>query len=95
MRISNILNLGIKELRSLSRDPTMLVLIVFAFTFAIYSAATAMPESLNRAAISIVDEDRSTLSTRIVGAFYPPHFMPPVLINQTQMDARMNAGLDT
>jgi len=95
VRISNILNLGIKELRSLYRDPTMLVLIVFAFTFAIYSAATAMPESLNRAAISIVDEDRSTLSTRIVSAFYPPHFRPPVLINQTQMDARMNAGLDT
>jgi ABC-2 type transport system permease protein len=45
MRISNILNLGIKELRSLLRDPHVLVLIVYAFTFAIYSAATAMPET--------------------------------------------------
>lgn len=95
MRPANILHLGIKELRSLIRDPIMLVLIIFAFTFAIYSAATAMPETLNRAAISIVDEDRSPLSMRIVDAFYPPHFVSPVLITQAQMDARMDAGLDT
>lgn len=41
---ANILHLGIKELRSLLRDPMMLGLIVYAFTFAIYSRATAMPE---------------------------------------------------
>ena len=43
MRPANILHLGIKELRSLARDPVLLVLILYAFTFAIYSAATAMP----------------------------------------------------
>ena len=40
MRAGNILHLGIKELRSLLRDPVMLVLIVFAFTFSVYSSAT-------------------------------------------------------
>ena len=30
-----------------------------------------MPETLNKAPIAIVDEDRSPLSTRIVDAFYP------------------------
>ncbi len=92
MRVNNILNLGIKELRSLARDPVMLVLIVYAFTFAIYSAATAMPETLNRAPIAIVDEDGSPLSARIIGAFYPPHFVAPALIGQPQMDAGMDAG---
>ena len=95
MRIANILHLGIKELRSLMRDPVMLFLIIYAFTFAIHTAATAMPETLHKAPIAIVDEDRSQLSQRIIDAFYPPHFMPPVLITHAEMDTRMDAGLDT
>ena len=95
MRASNILNLGIKELRSLARDPMLLVLFVYSFTLAVYTAATAIPETLNKAPIAIVDEDRSPLSARIVGAFYPPFFTPPILITPAEMDARMDAGLDT
>lgn len=91
----NIFHLGIKELRSLARDPIMLFLIVWAFSVAIYTAATAMPDTLNRAPIAIVDEDRSPLSGRIVAAFYPPHFLPPALITRDEMDARMDAGLDS
>jgi ABC-2 type transport system permease protein len=95
MRPVNIFNLGIKELRSLLRDPVMLVFIVYAFSLSIYSAATAMPETLHKAPIAFVDEDRSQLSMRIVDAFYPPYFMTPVLITQKEMDARMDAGFDT
>ena len=95
MRAANILHLGVKELRSLARDPIMLVLIVYTFTFSIYTRATAIPETLNKAPIAIVDEDRSPLSWRIVNAFYPPYFVAPELITQAEMDARMDAGLDT
>jgi ABC-2 type transport system permease protein len=95
MRIANVLNLGVKELRSLLRDPTMLVLVGYAFTFAIYTAATSMPETLSKAPIAIVDEDQSTLSTRIAGAFYPPYFIPPIMITRAEMDTRMDAGLIT
>ena len=95
MRASNILHLGVKELRSLLRDPMMIVLIVYVFTFAVYTSAKAMPETLNKAPVAIVDEDRSQLSARIIDAFYPPFFMSPVLITPTEMDARMDAGLDT
>jgi ABC-2 type transport system permease protein len=95
VRADNVLNLGVKELRSLVRDPMMLFLIVYSFTFSVYTAATAMPETLSRAAIAIVDEDRSALSARISGAFYPPYFLPPVMIDRYEMDARMDAGLDT
>ena len=91
----NVLNLGIKELRSLARDPMMLILIVYSFTFAIYTAATAIPQTLSRASISLVDEDRSPLSNRLAAAFYPPYFLPPATITQGEMDARMDAGLDT
>ncbi|MCL7750338.1 ABC transporter permease [Guyparkeria hydrothermalis] len=92
---SNIWYLGLKEFRSLWRDTIMLVLIVFAFSLAIYTAATAMPETLNKAPIAIVDEDRSPLSLRIADAFYPPSFLPPRFISAVEMDARMDAGLDT
>lgn len=95
MRIDHILHLGIKELRSLARDRIMLALIVFAFTASVYLAASAMPETLNKAPIAIVDEDRSPLSARIAAAFYPPFFLPPKMITQAEMDARMDAGLDT
>lgn len=95
MRAANILNLGVKELRGLLRDPMLLILIVYAFTVAIYTASKAMPETLNRAPIAIVDEDQSALSARIVSAFYPPYFVAPDLISQQEMDSRMDAGLDT
>ena len=77
--IANIWRLGIKELWSLVRDPMMLVLIVYTFTVSIYVAATAMPESLHKAAIAIVDEDGSPRSQRIAGAFYPPQLPPPAM----------------
>lgn len=92
---ANILHLGIKELRSLYRDPIMLALIIWAFSFAVYTASTAVPDTLSRATIALVDEDLSPLSARIAGAFYPPYFVPPVQITQAEMDARMDAGLDT
>ena len=50
---SNIYQLGIKELWSLRRDPVMMVLIAYTFSVAIYIAATAMPDSLHKAAIAI------------------------------------------
>ena len=62
----NVYRLGVKELWSLWRDPMMLVLIVYTFTAAIYVAGTAMPETLNRAPIAVVDEDDSALSARIL-----------------------------
>ena len=95
MRPANILHLGIKELRSLMRDQIMLVLIVYAFTISVYTAATAMPETLNKAPIAVVNEDRSPLSWRIVSAFYPPYFVTPEIIDHAEMDARMDAGLAT
>ena|SRR5690554_574423 len=91
-RLNNIFRLGVKELWSLARDPIMLVLIVYTFTFGVYTAATAMPETLHRAAIAIVDEDVSPLSLRIASAFYPPQFSSPQPITMSEVDPGMDAG---
>lgn len=93
--LANIRQLGIKELWSLWRDPTMLVLIVYVFTAGVYTAATAMPETLNNAPIAVVDEDRSALSERIVSALYPPQFSPPRMISWSEMDRGMDTGIYT
>lgn len=94
-RLRNIAQLSFKELRSLLRDPIMLVLIVYAFSLSIYTAATAMPETLNKAPIAVIDEDRSQLSQQIIDALYPPYFTPPALISPAELNARMDAGIDT
>jgi ABC-2 type transport system permease protein len=95
MRAKNVFHLGVKELWSLARDPIMLLLIVFAFTASIYSTASALPDSLYKAPIVIVDEDQSVLSQRVIDAFRPPLFLPPKVVSREEMDARMDAGLDT
>src|SRR5699024_6995624 len=91
-RIENIYNLGVKELWSLIRDPILLVLITFTFTASVYTAATAVPDGLQNASIAIIDEDRSTLSERIQGAFYPPQFTFPDEITLSEMDSGLDRG---
>jgi ABC-2 type transport system permease protein len=91
-RLSNIYRLGVKELWSLWRDPTMLVLIAYTFTVAIYSAATAQPDTLHMAPIAIVDEDASPLSARIASAFFPPQFGVARLITPAQVDRGLDTG---
>ena len=93
--IANIYRLGVKELWSLWRDPMLLVLIVYVFTFAVYTSATAMPDTLHKTPIAIVDEDDSPLSQRIVSAFYPPQFITPQVISMAEVDPGMDAGLYT
>ncbi|WP_414192464.1 ABC transporter permease [Legionella pneumophila] len=95
MTISNIVQLGFKEYRSLLRDPIMIALIVFAFTVQIYTTATAMPEMLHKAPIVIVDLDQSAVSQRIRDAFYPPQFIKYVTTSQAKMDSGMDEGLYT
>ena len=90
--LAHIFRLGVKELWSLARDPMLLLLIVYVFTGAVYTASTAMPETLHNTPIAIVDEDDSALSQRIVSAFYAPQFTTPKIISISQMDAGMDAG---
>jgi ABC-2 type transport system permease protein len=91
----NIWNLGIKELRSLGHDHVLIALIIFAFSYAIYSLATGMSYELRNASISIVDEDHSRLSDNIAAALLPPYFKPPQQIALKELDRRMDDGRDT
>ncbi|NGO66412.1 ABC transporter permease [Rhizobium daejeonense] len=95
MRIRHVGNLVLKELRGLMQDRMLFAFILYSFTLSIYTEARALPQVLNMAAIAIVDEDRSQLSTRLVDAFYPPYFTKPELITAAEMDKRMDSGQAT
>ena len=90
--LKNIYHLGIKEIRGLFRDWLMIALIVYSFTYAIVVASRAQPDSLNKAAIAIVDDDQSQLTKRLADAFIPPMFMPPKFITQSEIDPGMDRG---
>lgn len=93
--LSNIYWLGTKELRTLWRDKVMMFLIIYSFSFGIYIGATATSMEIHNASIAFVDQDRSTLSGRLVNAFYKPRFNTPTLISAAEMDASMDAGVYT
>lgn len=89
--LANIFQLLIKELRSIRSDPILLVLVAYAFTFAIYAAATGARTEATNLAVGMVDEDRSDLSRRIADGLTPPTFQPAVEIAATEIDASMEA----
>ncbi|GEB90023.1 ABC-2 transporter permease [Zymomonas mobilis] len=93
--LSNIFRLGIKEFWSLWRDPMMLVLIIYAFTVSVYIQSKGMPETLQKAAIAITDEDQSPVTNRIRDAFVPPYFNRPAYISQSEIDMGMDSGIYT
>lgn len=95
LHIQNIFYLGMKEFRSLFHDVAMLVMIVFMFTVTIYLDARAKPDSMNHAAIAVVNEDQSALSFRLIDAMQPPYFRQPALVSLSEVDQGMDAGRDT
>lgn len=92
-QLGNILRLGLKEVRSLLRDPVLLVLVIYIFTFNVYDAGQRAGEGLVQdVAIAIVDEDRSPLAWRLAQAFYKPYFKAPASIAFRDIDHAMEAG---
>lgn len=85
----NIFWLGGKEIRSVLSDLTLVALIIYSFSLAIYAESTAKSEAVNNASVGIVDEDRSALSRAIVNALYPPYFKPPILLEASAVDQAM------
>lgn len=90
--LGNTFRLGIKELRSLLADPVLLLLIVYTFTFAVYSVATGVKFEVQNASIAVVDEDQSEVARRIRGALLPPFFKEPVSIPFNEIDTAMDSG---
>jgi ABC-2 type transport system permease protein len=88
----NVRELVAKELISLWRDRSLLVLVLYAFTAAIVLQANGMRHDLNRATVGVVDEDNSALSNAILDGLLPPRFQTPVHIAPQDVDRGMDAA---
>jgi ABC-2 type transport system permease protein len=88
----HIMQLGVKELMSLLRDPVLLFLIIYSFTFSVYTPAKSAVMDVVNASIAVVDEDSSVLSRRITESFLPPLFLPPRQIVFGDINRDMNTG---
>lgn len=91
-QLKHIAHLGIKELLSLARDPVLLFLIVYCFTFSVYTPAKSAVMDVINASVAVVDEDDSELSRRIRAALLPPYFLPAALLDFSDINRAMNAG---
>ena len=91
LHMANIYRLIIKELRSFRSDPIMLALVAYAFTVAIYAAATGASTEATNLSVGIVDEDHSDLSRRIADGLTPPTFQRAVDITAEEIDPGMDS----
>ncbi|WEK51849.1 MAG: ABC transporter permease [Candidatus Kaistia colombiensis] len=89
---ANLFYLFVKELRSIKADPIMLVLVVYAFTLAIYMVSTSASTELKNLAVAVVDEDDSRLSRQIIAAIQPPLFQKPVRLRASEVDTALDEG---
>ncbi len=90
--VFNIFRLVIKELRSIRSDPTMLILVVYAFSVSVNTVATGAVTEATNLSVGIVDEDHSDLSREIAAGLVRPTFQPPVHITASQVDSKMDKG---
>ncbi|MDE2064577.1 MAG: ABC transporter permease [Bradyrhizobium sp.] len=90
--VVNVIKLVIKELRSIRADPTMLVLVVYAFSISVNTVATGAVTDATNMSVGIVDEDGSALSRQIAEALLRPTFQPAVHIRANEIDSSMDRG---
>ena len=89
--IFNIFRLVIKELRSIRAEPTMLILVAYAFSISVNTVATGAVTEATNLSVGIVDEDGSDLS-EIAEGLVRPTFQPAVQIRAPEIDAKMDKG---
>jgi ABC-2 type transport system permease protein len=90
--VSNILWLGLKELRSFAHDWVLIGLVIYAFSFAVMVQAQSRTQELYNASLGYVDEDNSELSRRIIHAFLAPYYKPPQPVALNDVARLMDTG---
>jgi ABC-2 type transport system permease protein len=91
-RLWHIFQLGLKEMLSLARDPALLFLIAYAFTFAVYTPAKRAVMDVVNASIAVVDEDNSEAARTVQESFLPKMFLPAKEISFSDINRAMDTG---
>src|SRR5436305_15149013 len=88
----HIVYLGVKELISLARDPVLLFLIAYAFTFAVYTPSKSAVMDLVNASIPVVNQDDSQAARAVNDDMLPPLFLPAAHISFGDFNRVMDPG---
>jgi ABC-2 type transport system permease protein len=91
-RAWHIFQLGLKELVSVSQDPVLIFLILYSFTFSVYTPSKSAVMDVVNASIAIVNEDDSPSARAIRDAMLPPLFRPAVEIPFQDINKVMDSG---
>ncbi len=89
---SNIAYLCRKEWQSLMHDTVMIILIIFSFSFSLYSQATGISTDLRRASIGIINEDQSPLSLSFIDSLLPPYFRAVDTVTQSEAEKGLESA---
>ncbi len=90
--IENIFWLGLKELRSFFGDYTLLGLVIWSFSAAVYAQANSNLQELHNASVGYLDEDNSPLSRRLISALLQPEFQRPEGVAERDIDHLMDTA---
>jgi ABC-2 type transport system permease protein len=90
--VLHIFQLGLKELVSLYRDPVLIFLIIYAFSFAVYTPSKSAVMDVVNASIAIVNEDDSQAGRDVRDAMLPPLFLPAANITFNDINKDMDRG---
>jgi len=90
--LRHIIQLGIKELLSLFRDPVLIFLIVYSFTFSVYTPSKSAVMDVINASVAVVDEDHSAVSRQIRDSLLPPLFLAAATIPFSEINRAMDEG---
>jgi ABC-2 type transport system permease protein len=91
-RAWHIFHLGLKELISLSQDPVLIFLILYSFSFSIYTPAKSAVMDVVNASIAIVNEDDSEAARTIRQSMLPPLFLPAAEISFRDINRDMDTA---
>ncbi len=93
--LKNVIYLSKKEFSSLFSDLTLIALILYMFSMALYTIANMPTTELKNAAVAVVDNDRSTLSYRLRDSLIEPNFKNVQEISANEVDRAMDTGTYT
>jgi ABC-2 type transport system permease protein len=88
----HVFQLGLKELISLFRDPTLIFLILYSFTFSVYTPSKSAVMDVINASVAVVNEDDSAVARDIRAAMLPPLFLPAASIPFADINRDMDEG---
>jgi ABC-2 type transport system permease protein len=91
-KLWHIFQLGLKEMLSLARDPVLLFLIGYAFTFSVYTPSKSAVMDVINASIAIVNEDNSQAARTVRESMLPPLFLPAQEIGFDDINHAMDTG---